>query len=168
MLQTGMRAFGVPMLCTTYAVGELSALNGVMGEKAERSAIFHLVGMPSMRYQQLNKVLHHTLGDGVFQNFINISAQAACVHTILTPDNCVVEMERVIATAMAKRQPAYIIVAEDLATRPITGPRVEPYPELKSDADELKAAVDAALTKIQGASSGCILPAFTVSRFGLG
>jgi len=142
-------------------------LNGVMGAKAERSAIFHLVGMPSMRYQQLQKVMHHTLGDGVFQNFINISAQSACVHTILTPDNCISEMERVITTAMAQRQPAYIMVAEDLATRPVTGPAIEPYPEPQSDADELKAAVDAALAKIDVARTGCILPAFTVSRFGL-
>jgi indolepyruvate decarboxylase len=161
------RIRGASMLSTTYAVGELSALNGVMGAKAERSTIFHLVGMPSMRYQQLRKVMHHTLGDGVFQNFINISAQAACVHTILTPENCTYEMERVIAAAMANRQPAYIMVAEDLATRPVTGPSVEPYPEVKSDADELKAAVDAALAKIEAAKTGCILPAFTVSRFGL-
>jgi len=59
------------------------------------------------------------------------------------------------------------MVAEDLATRPVTGPPVEPYPELKSDADELKAAVDAALAKIEDAKTGCILPAFTISRFGL-
>jgi len=57
-------------------------------------------------------------------------------------------MERVIATAMANRQPAYIIVAEDLATRPVTGPALEPYAEPKSDKDELKAAVDAALNKL--------------------
>ena len=161
------RIRGASMLCTTYAVGELSALNGVMGAKAERSTIFHLVGMPSMRYQQLRKVLHHTFGDGVFQNFINISAQSACAHAILTPDNCVYEMERVITTAMANRQPAYIIVAEDFATRPVTRPAVAPYPEPKSDEGELKAAVDAALTKIQAAKTGCVLPAFTVSRFGL-
>jgi len=161
------RIRGASMLCTTYAVGELSALCGVMGAKAERSTIFHLVGMSSMRHQHLRKVVHHTFGDGVFQNFINISAQAACVHAILTPDNCVYEMARVIATAMANRQPAYIIVAEDLATRPITGSAVEPYPQPKSDADELKAAVDAALAKIQAAKTGCILPAYTVSRYGL-
>ena len=161
------RINGASMLCTTYAVGELSALCGVMGAKAERSTIFHLVGMSSMRHQHLRKVVHHTFGDGVFQNFINISAQSACVHAILTPGNCIYEMERVIATAMANRQPAYIIVAEDLATRPITGPELAQYPEPKSDEDELKRAVDAALAKIQAAKTGCILPAFTVSRFGL-
>jgi len=161
------RIRGASMLCTTYAVGELSALCGVMGAKAERSTIFHLVGMSSMRHQHRRKIVHHTFGDGVFQNFINISAQAACVHAILTPDNCVYEMERVIAAALANRQPAYIIVAEDLARRPITGPDLEPFPEPQSNADELKAAVAAALAKIEAANSGCILPAFTIPRYGL-
>src|SRR3954466_1594232 len=35
------RVRGYSMLMTTYAVGELSALNGVMGAKAERSCVFH-------------------------------------------------------------------------------------------------------------------------------
>jgi indolepyruvate decarboxylase len=161
------RIRGAAMLNTTYAVGELSALCGVMGAKAERSTIFHLVGMSSMRQQLLHKAVHHTFGDGVFQNFINISAQAACVHAVLTPDNCVYEMERVVATAMANRQPAYIIIAEDLATRPITGPMLEPFPEPRSDASELEAALDAVMGKLDAAKTGCVLPSFTVSRFGL-
>lgn len=41
------RIRGAGMLATTYGVGELSALNGVMGAKAERSLVFHVVGMPS-------------------------------------------------------------------------------------------------------------------------
>jgi indolepyruvate decarboxylase len=41
------RTRGAAMLATTYGVGELSAMNGVMGAKAERSLIFHVVGMPS-------------------------------------------------------------------------------------------------------------------------
>jgi hypothetical protein len=40
------RTRGAAMLVTTYGVGELSALNGVMGAKAERSLVFHVVGMP--------------------------------------------------------------------------------------------------------------------------
>ena len=82
------RVRGCSMLMTTYAVGELSALNGVMGAKAERSCVFHLVGMPTMRHQRVRKIIHHTLGDGEFQNFANISAQAACVSAVITPDNC--------------------------------------------------------------------------------
>lgn len=161
------RVRGVSMLCTTYAVGELSALNGVMGAKAERSTIFHLVGMPSMALQSVHKVIHHSLGDGVFQNFVNLGAQSACVHSVLTPENCTYEVERVIATAMANRQPAYIVVAEDMAIRQVSGPAVDPYPEPASDPKKLEAALDAALEKIAAAKTGCILPAFTVARFGL-
>src|ERR1700740_1056620 len=105
------RMRGCSMLCTTYAVGELSALNGVMGAKAERSCVFHIVGMQTMRHQRVHKITQHTLGDGVFQNFANISAQAACVSAVITPDNCVGEMERIIATARSENQPAYILVA---------------------------------------------------------
>src|SRR5712675_79752 len=58
------RIRGAAMLATTYGVGELSALNGVMGAKAERSLVFHVVGMPSYQHQRLGKIAHHTLGDG--------------------------------------------------------------------------------------------------------
>src|ERR1700737_832913 len=122
------RVRGCGMLMTTYAVGELSALNGVMGAKAERSCVFHLVGMQTMRHQRVHKVTHHTLGDGVFQNFANISEQAACVSAIITPDNCIPEMERVIGTARAESRPAYILVAGDYAVTPVTPCRVQPYP----------------------------------------
>src|ERR1700746_382889 len=38
------RVKGAAMLATTYGVGELSAINGVMGAKAEKSLVFHAVG----------------------------------------------------------------------------------------------------------------------------
>src|ERR1043166_8478936 len=114
------RVRGCSMLLTTYAVGELSALNGVMGAKAERSCVFHVVGMPSYQNQRLRKTMHHTLGDVVFGNFIDISAQAACCHAVINPDNCVIEMERVIAEARRNNQPAYIVVSSDYAQAPVT------------------------------------------------
>jgi TPP-dependent 2-oxoacid decarboxylase len=45
------------MVATTCGVGELSALNGVMGAKAERSLVFHVVGMPSYQNQRLSKIV---------------------------------------------------------------------------------------------------------------
>src|SRR6201985_530756 len=133
------RMRGCSMLMTTYAVGELSALNGVMGAKAERSCVFHLVGMPTMRNQRVGKIIHHTFGDGIFQNFANISAQAACVSAVITPDNCVHEMERVIAPARAESRPAYILVASDFAVTPVTAMAAAPYPKPASGPDLAKA-----------------------------
>ncbi len=159
------RVRGAGAICTTYAVGEMSALTGIVGAKAERVPVFHLVGMPSMRMQkQPHKILHHTLGDGVYQNFINIGRQSACATAVLTPENCRYEMERVISTAMAESQPAYIIVAADLADMPVTGPEVPEYGPRKSDPAELAAAVEAAAEKINAAKTGCIMPAFKAAR----
>jgi indolepyruvate decarboxylase len=160
------RVRGCSLLCTTYAVGELSALNGVMGAKAERSCVFHLVGMPTMRNQRVGKIIHHTLGDGVFQNFANISAQAACVSAVITPDNCVHEMERLIATARAESRPAYILVASDFAITPVTASDAIPYPKPASGPDLAK-AVAAITERIAAARSVAILPSYTVSRFKL-
>ena len=160
------RVRGCSMLMTTYAVGELSALNGVMGAKAERSCVFHLVGMPTMRKQRVRQIVHHTLGDGEFQNFANISAQAACVSAVITPDNCAHEMERLIATARAESRPAYILVAADYAVTPVAASEAVPYPRPASGPD-LARAVAAIAERVEGARSLAVLPAYTVSRFKL-
>src|SRR5438067_9152773 len=157
---------GCSMLKTTYAVGELSALNGVMGAGAERSCVFHVVGMPTMRQQRVRKIIHHTLGDGEFQNFANISAQAACVWAVITPDNCANEMERLIATARAESRPAYILVASDYAVTPVTDSAPTPYPKPASGPDLAK-AVAVIAKRIEDAPALVVLPAYTVSRFKL-
>src|SRR5258708_33379289 len=160
------RVRGCSMLCTTYAVGELSALNGVMGAKAERSCVFHLVGMPTMRNQRVGQIIHHTLGDGVFQNFANISAQAACVSAVISPDNLAHEMWRVSATARAETRPACMLAAGDSAIMPVTATDPTPYPKPASGPHLAKAA-RAITARIQAAPSVPVLPAYTVSRFKL-
>src|SRR5262249_17244158 len=158
------RVRGCSMLMTTYAVGELSALNGVMGARAERSCVFHLLGMPSMRKQRVGQIIHHTPGDGVFQNFANTSEQAACVSAVIPPDNCAHEMERLIATAQAESRPAYILVASDYAITPVSTSAPTPYPKPASGPD-LARAVAAIAERIEAARSLVILPAYTVARF---
>ena len=160
------RARGAAMLSTTYAVGELSAINGVMGAKAERSLVYHVVGMPSYQNQRLRKTMHHTFGDGDFGNFIGISAQATCCHAVINPDNCMLEMERVIAEARRNNQPAYIVVPSDYALAPVTPIEVQPA-TLTSNESSLKKAVTAITERISRAKSLVVLPAFTISRLGL-
>ena len=160
------RVRGAAMLSTTYAVGELSAINGVMGAKAERSLVFHVVGMPSYQNQRLRKTMHHTFGDGDFLNFINISAQAACCHAVINPDNCMLEMERVIAEARRNNQPAYIVVSSDYALAPVTPAQVRPV-TLKSNESSLKKAIAAIAERLKSAKSVVVLPAFPISRLGL-
>src|SRR5262245_56240877 len=122
--------------------------------------------MPTMRHQRVGQIIHHTLGDGAFQNFANISAQAACVSAVITPDNCVHEMERLIATARAESRPAYILVASDFAVTPVAASDPVPYPKPDSGPDLAK-AVAVIAERIEAARSLTILPAYTVSRFKL-
>jgi indolepyruvate decarboxylase len=160
------RVRGAAMLSTTYAVGELSAINGVMGAKAEHSLVYHLVGAPSYQNQRLRKNLHHTFGDGNFGNFINISAQSACCHAVINPDNCVIEMERIIAEARRNNQPAYIIVPGDYALASFTPTEVRPV-ALKSNETSLGKALTAVAERLANAKSVVVFPAFTLSRLRL-
>jgi len=160
------RVRGAAMLVTTYGVGELSALNGVMGAKAERSLVFHIVGMPSYQNQRLHKIAHHTFGDGVFGNFVNLSAAAACCHAIINPENCVVEMERVIAEARRNNQPAYIAVPSDYALSPVMSTEVKPIAP-RSNEVALQKAMAIIAERIKNAKSVVAFPAFTTLRLGL-
>ncbi len=166
------RVYGAAILTTTYGVGELSALNGVMGSKSERLPVFHLVGQPSKKLQKPRLITHHTLGDGVFDRFQPFSAAAACVSADLTPQNAVAELERVIAEVLAHRQPAYITVAQDFALLPVEGVPVAGAPLARaprpgSDPKSLSAAIAALAARIEAAEKTVLLPAYTIGRYGL-
>jgi len=166
------RIRGAAILCTTYAVGELSALNGVMGSYAERLPVFHLVGQPSGKLQRARAVTHHSLGDGMFRQFQDLSAASACVTASLTPANAIAEMERVITQALAERRPAYITVPQDCAMlpvigTPVTGVPLAQVPPPPSDPASLDAAVAAIARLVAAASSTVVLPGYAIGRFGL-
>ena len=166
------RLKGAAILSTTYAVGELSALNGVMGSKAHRLPIFHLVGAPSRRITHQRLITHHTLGDGSYGNFECLSSAACCVKALLTPDNAIEEIERVIREALRQSQPAYIVVPMDYAKMPIVGtpikgPHISKIRRQSSVAIELEGALNAVLKRLKAAKNPVVLPSALIARYGL-
>ena len=166
------RINGVSILSTTYGVGELSALNGVMGAKAQRLPIFHIVGAPSMQIQRQGLITHHTLGDGVFNNFKAASESACCVFATLTPDNVIDEMERVIREALRLSAPAYISVPMDLGRMPVIGNPVKGVPlgqikRAQSDPASLEAALYFVIDKIKASKNTVALPTQLIANYGL-
>ena len=166
------RIRGAAMLSTTYGVGELSAINGVMGSKAHRLPVFHLVGMPSERIQHLGLTTHHNLGDTVYDRFQAISASACCVSAVLTPDNCVDELERVIREALRQSMPAYIVISELCGSMPVLGTPVagKPLGSIKrqqSVKGELDAAVGTVLARLADAKNPVAIVTSLVSRYGV-
>ena len=152
------RIRGAALLSTTHGVGELSAINGVMGSKAHRLPVFHLVGMPSERIQRLGLVTHHNLGDTVYDRFQSISAAACCVTAVLTPDNCVDELERVIREALRQSMPAYIVISElhgnmPIAGTPVVGKPIGSIKRQRSVQAELDAAVGTVLARLAAAKN---------------
>lgn len=166
------RRRGAGIVCTTYGVGELSALNGLMGAMAERLPVFHLVGTPSLRIVRQGLICHHTLGDRVYDRFEAISASASCVSARLTPENVVIELERVIDKALEESRPAYLTFPMDLALMPITGTPIQGAPigaidQHDSVAVELEAVLDLLMERIAAAERPVVLPTITLRRYGL-
>lgn len=165
------RINGASILSTTYGVGELSAINGVMGAKSQRLPVFHIVGAPSTQIQRQGLITHHTLGDRVYNNFRSLSEAACCVSAYLTPNNVISEMERVIAEALRLSAPAYITVPMDLAKMPVIGKAIKgqhlaQIRRGESDPASLEAAIDLIVGKLQSAKTVVALPTQFVVNYG--
>jgi indolepyruvate decarboxylase len=160
------RIHGLAALCTTYGVGELSAICGVGGAYAEHAAVIHLVGMPASGVQAAHRLVHHTLGNGEFELFSRMAEPVVCAQAIMTPDNCAAETERVIAAAFYHRRPVYMSFPADCANMPVVG-KADPVAAPASDPAALQAAVDAIIGAVSASRTACILPGIIVDRFGL-
>lgn len=91
-----------------------------------------------------------------------------CARAIMTPENCIAETERLIATAMRERRPVYLGFPSDYANTPIvdaTRSLARAIP--KSDPVVLNAAVTAIVATVSASKTVCILPGILVSRCGL-
>jgi pyruvate decarboxylase len=48
---------------TTHGVGEMSAINGVLGSLSERIPVIHVVGQTSKVLQENKLMIHHSVGN---------------------------------------------------------------------------------------------------------
>ena len=87
------RIKGLAAVNTTSGPGELNALSGIAGAYAEHVPIFHLTAQPSRTLQRDRAIVHHTLGNGEFDLFYEMTAPAVCARTIVTPENCIRHVE---------------------------------------------------------------------------
>ncbi len=159
------RIKGVAALCTTYGVGELSAINGVAGAYAEHLPVFHLVGTPNMSTQASRALMHHTLGNGEYELFRRMSEPVVCGWAVMTPENVAYETERLIAEALYHRRPVYMAFPADLANQPVLSD-AQPIPAPGSNPTMLAGAADAIVAALDEATSACVLAGILVARTG--
>src|ERR1700727_969969 len=144
------RIKGVAALCTTYGVGELSAINGVAGAYAEHLPVFHLVGTPNISTQAARALMHHTLGNGEFDLFRRMAEPVVCASAIITPQNVAEETERLIAAALYHRRPVYMGFPSDLANQTALS-NAQPLVLPMSDPTNLESVTAVIITALAGA-----------------
>lgn len=175
------RIHGAALLTTTYGVGELSAINGVMGSFAERCPVFHLVGYPGERLTRTGRVLYHSTASAMVKTdeFRAMASQSCCVSYVATdPGLVAIEMDRVISTALREKRPAYVAVPKDVGKMQIPediapSGRKTLSIDLRTASSpssveaELKAAVLAVKNRLTRSKSPIVLVSFMCQRLGL-
>jgi len=159
------RIKGVGAVCTTFGVGELSAINAIAGAYAEHLPVFHLIGMPNTATQHGRKLTHHTLGNGEYDLFRRMAEPVVAGSAILTAQNAAFETERLIHLALYHRRPVYVGFPADAALMPVIG-ETAPIVMPSSNAAALAAACDAIATRLDAAQSAIVLAGMLVGRSG--
>jgi len=139
------RARGMGALITTFGVGELSAINAITGSYAEHVPVIHVVGSPASGMQAAQRIVHHSLGDGVFTHFLGMHTPITCARAALTPTNAAAEIDRVLTTARDEHLPGYLLLPADVGESPVTDIR-EPLsdPRRRTDPEALEEFTQAA------------------------
>jgi len=102
------RTHGLSALITTYGLGELSALCGIAGAFAEHLPIIAITAAPPMSEIARKGLLHHTAGDGNFENMMECGHQFSVAQAQITPQNAVVETDRCLRACILQKQPVYL------------------------------------------------------------
>lgn len=162
------RINGAGALLTTYGVGELSALNGIAGSFAEYLPVLHIVGAPVTASQQRGDLVHHTLGDGDFNHFYEMSGQISVARAKLTACNACPEIDRVLREMLIQRRPAYLMLPADVAKAAAVAPDVPLVAAANAgDKRALNAFADAARQLLAPARRVSMLADFLARRYGL-
>jgi len=115
------RIKGLGALVTTYAVGELSALNGVAGSFAESVPVVVITGSPTTEDQKKQPLLHHTLGDYTipFKIFSKVTSAQAILDD---PKRAPQEIDRVLSVCLTRHSPVYISLPADMCAAKCVAP----------------------------------------------
>jgi pyruvate decarboxylase len=127
------RTRGIPgAIVTTYGVGELSALNGVVGAYSEYVPMIHIVGNTSRDMQKNHVKIHHTLWHDGWDHttYQRMSEPVRSDSAFITEESTAAEnIDRVFTTAVKTRLPVYLFIPIDV-------------PDIMMDATPLKTPLD--------------------------
>ncbi|KAI1319588.1 putative pyruvate decarboxylase [Xylariaceae sp. FL0255] len=155
------RVNGVGAIVTTFGVGELSAVNGIAGAYSEMVPVVHIVGCPSTLSQRSGMILHHTLGNGDFNVFANMSANISCaVAKLVDPSEIATQIDHTLRECLLRSRPVYMMLPTDMVEKDIEGERLATSIDLSestNDPEKEKYVVDVILGYLHAAKNPVIL-----------
>ncbi|KHO01095.1 Pyruvate decarboxylase/indolepyruvate decarboxylase [Metarhizium album ARSEF 1941] len=148
-------------LITTFGVGELSAINGVAGAFSEHIPVVHIVGYPSTLSQRDGMLLHHTLGNGDFNVFANMSAQISCqIAKLNSPSDIADQIDHALRECWIRSRPVYITLPTDIAQAKVEGARLDrpiDLSEPQNDPEKEDYVVDVIMKYLNAAKNPLVL-----------
>ena len=162
------RVNGIGALIVTHGVGALSSINGIAGAYSEHVPVICICGSIPLRAIQRGDLMHHTLVDREKGNFYRMFTEVTAAQTRLTPDNAVVEIDRLILTAWRRKRPVYLELPSAISYLEIEVPeRPLELEMLPSEQGSLKASAEMILERLNAAKSPAFLLDLDAIRFGI-
>ncbi|KAL8852778.1 MAG: hypothetical protein Q9221_002408 [Calogaya cf. arnoldii] len=155
------RVKGISAVVTTFGVGELSLLNAIAGAYSEFVPIVHIVGTPSTLSQKDGMLLHHTLGNGNFEVFSEMSKNISCAMAKLNdPHEAATLIDNAIRECWVQSRPVYITLPTDMVQKKVEGERLKKPIDLyhpPNEAEKEDYVVDVVLKYLHAAKNPIIL-----------
>ncbi|KAK7428677.1 hypothetical protein QQZ08_004771 [Neonectria magnoliae] len=155
------RVSKISALITTFGVGELSAINGIAGAYSEHIPVVHIVGCPSTISQRDGMLLHHTLGNGDFNVFANMSAPISCeVAKLNHPAEIAAQIDHALRTCWLRSRPIYIMLPTDMVQVKVEGARLATPIDMAEPENDVEAedfVVSEVLKNLKAAKNPIIL-----------
>lgn len=160
------RLNGIGLVCVTYCVGGLNALNAIAGAYAEKSPVVVLSGAPGRKDREKDPLLHHKVRTFDTQRRIYDEVTVAST-VLLDEERAAAEIVRCVNACLRHKRPVYIEVPHDMVDReiPIALPPDAPPPS--SDPGVLKAVLDESLDMLRRAKKPVIFAGVELHRYGL-
>lgn len=159
------RIKGISAMVTTFGVGELSAVNGIAGAYAERVPVIAITGAPTREVERAGKYVHHSLGEGTFDDYRKMYKPITTAQGYITPENAQTEIPRLINAAINEKRPVHIHLPIDVAAVNIEVQTPYQYTApVKQDVDSY---IDIIENKLKNAKQPLIITGHEINSFGL-
>jgi TPP-dependent 2-oxoacid decarboxylase len=97
-------------------------MNGIAGAYSEHVPVICICGSLPVRSLERGEMMHHMLADGGRGSFFRAFAEVTAAQAELSPENAVVEVDRLILTVWRRKLPVYLELPSDIAYTEIETP----------------------------------------------